>query len=304
MKENQASFTALMVAYMRAYHSMHETPKIFDDFLAYDLIPEEKRSLIEQYLTPWDKQVNDPEGKESCFNQKMISEFLIQGINNVASHARYSDDNLEKAIKQGVKQYVILGARMDTFAFRRPEMLEKLEVFEVDHPATQEFKLHRLVELGWKHPAKLHFIPIGFTKESLVTALTNSSSYDPEVKSFFSWLGVINFLSRDDAFATLRSITEIAPAGSMIIFDYLDTDAFVPEKMSPHIRELKEFLQKIDEPIIASFNPSTFGEELANLGFRLHENLSPQDIKECYMKGYMDGYHVQENGHFACAVVE
>jgi len=211
MKENQASFTALMVAYMRAYHSTHETPKIFDDFSAYDLIPEEKRSLIEQYLTPWVKQVNDSEGIELCFNQKMISEFLIKGINNVASRARYAEDNLAKAIQQGVKQYVILGAGMDTFAFRRPEMLEKLEVFEVDHPATQEFKLHRLAELGWKHPAKLHFIPIDFTKESLVTALTSSSFYNPSVKSFFSWLGVTYFLTRDEVFTTFRSIREIAP---------------------------------------------------------------------------------------------
>jgi methyltransferase (TIGR00027 family) len=145
---------------------------------------------------------------------------------------------------------VILGAGMDTFAFRQPEMMEKLEVFEVDHPATQEFKLHRLAELEWKHPAKLHFIPIDFTKESLVTALTSSSSYEPKVKSFFNWLGVINFLSRDEAFATLCSITEIAPTGSMIVFDYLDTDAFIPEKMSPQMREFKEFLLKIDEPII------------------------------------------------------
>ena len=304
MKDDQASFTALMVAYMRAYHSTHETPKIFDDFLAYDLIPEKKRSLIEQYLTPWVKQVNDSKDTELCFNQKMISEFLMQGINNVASRARYSEDNLAKAIQQGVKQYVILGAGMDTFAFRRPEMMEKLEVFEVDHPATQEFKLHRLAELGWKHPAKLHFIPIDFTKENLVTALTSSSFYDPDVKSFFSWLGVINFLSRDEAFATLRSITEIAPTGSMVVFDYLDTDAFIPEKISPQMREFKDFLLKIEEPIITGFNPATLAEEFACLGFRLHENLSPQDIKECYMKGHMDGYHVQENGHFACAVVE
>ena len=304
MKDNQASFTALMVAYMRAYHSMHETPKIFDDFLAYDLIPEGKRVLIEQYLTPWVKQVNDSEGTELCFNQKMISEFLIQGINNVTSRARYAEDNLEKAIQQGVKQYVILGAGMDTFAFRRPEMLEKLEVFEVDHPATQEFKLHRLAELGWKHPAKLHFIPIDFTKESLVTALTSSSFYDPDVKSFFSWLGVINFLSRDEAFATLRSITEIAPTGSLVVFDYLDTDAFIPEKMSPQMREFKDFLLKIDEPIITGFNPATLAEEFACLGFQLHENLSPDDINECYLQGCTDGYHAQEYGHFACAVVK
>ena len=181
MKENKASFTAMMVAYMRAYHSIHSTDKIFDDYLANELIPVEKRALIEQYLTPWDEQLNDDEDTESCFGQKFISEFLIQGINNLVNRARYAEDNIERAIQQGVTQYVILGAGLDTFAFRQPEMLEKLEVFEVDHPATQKFKLYRLAELGWKQPAKLHFISIDFTKESLVTALTRLSSYDPKV---------------------------------------------------------------------------------------------------------------------------
>jgi len=69
---------------------------------------------------------------------------------------------------------VILGAGMDTFAFRQPKMMENLEVFEVDHPAIQEFQLHRLAELECEHPAKSHFIPVDFTKESLVTALTSS----------------------------------------------------------------------------------------------------------------------------------
>jgi methyltransferase (TIGR00027 family) len=258
MKENQASFTAMSVAYMRAYHSMHDTPKIFDDFLAYDLIPEEKRALIEQHLIEQNvtcvRQFNYYKYATSQSNRTINSELLMQETHLYAgifsSRARYAEDALEKAVKQGVKQYVILGAGMDTFAFREPEMMEKLEVFEVDHPATQEFKLHRLAELEWEHPAKLHFISIDFTKESLVTALNNLSSYEPKVKSFFNWLGVINFLSREEAFATLCSITEIVPMGSMIVFDYLDTDAFVPEKMSPYIRELKEFLLKIDEPII------------------------------------------------------
>jgi methyltransferase (TIGR00027 family) len=312
MKENQASFTAMSVAYMRAYHSMHDTPKIFDDFLAYNLIPNEKIAPIEKYWIEqcwtWGQQLNDTEPTVLYSEQAITLKSLKQAAQEFAgifsSRARYAEDALEKAVKQGVKQYVILGAGMDTFAFRQPEMMEKLEVFEVDHPATQEFKLHRLAELRWKHPAKLHFIPIDFTKESLVPALTSSSSYDPEVKSFFSCLGVINFLSREKAFAALCSITEVAPAGSIIVFDYLDIDAFVPEKMSPHIRELKEFLLKIDEPIISGFNPSALAEDLASLGFRLHDNLSPQDIKECCLLGYMDGYHVQEHGHFACAIVE
>ncbi|MHB1043431.1 MAG: class I SAM-dependent methyltransferase [Eubacteriales bacterium] len=85
---------------------------------------------------------------------------------------------------------MILGAGMDTFAFRRPELVKQLQVFEVDHPATQVFKRRRLTELGWEHPAQLHFIPVDFTQESLAPALTRSS-YDPQAPSFFSWLGAV-----------------------------------------------------------------------------------------------------------------
>jgi methyltransferase (TIGR00027 family) len=192
MKDNKASFTAMSVAYMRAYHAMHDTPKIFDDFLAYDLIPEEKRALIEQHLVEFylnlNKELNDSKHATSLSDQITTSMHFIQAINNIVSRALYTEETLEKAVERGVKQYVILGAGMDTFAFRRSEMMKCLEVFEIDHPATQEFKLHRLTELGWKHPAKLHFIPLDFTKESLVTALTQSSSYDPNVKASLAGL--------------------------------------------------------------------------------------------------------------------
>ena len=312
MKENQASFTAMLVAYMRAYHSIHDAPKIFDDFLAYDLIPEEKRALIEQHLieqnVTFGQQSNDFDYSVSHSDQTINSESLMQEIHRYAglfsSRALYAEDAIEKAVKQGVKQYVILGAGMDTFAFRQPEMMEKLEVFEVDHPATQEFKLHRLAELEWEHPAKLHFIYIDFTKESLVTALMRSSSYDPTIKTFFSWLGVTYFLTRDEVFTTLRSIADVAPAGSTIVFDYFDADVFIPEKSSPQMQKSLEYLRKMGEPMITGFNPSTLAEELASLGFSLQENLSPADIEERYFKGRIDRYHAHEHVHFACAVIE
>jgi methyltransferase (TIGR00027 family) len=312
MKENQASFTAMSVAYMRAYHSKHATDKIFDDYPAYNLIPYEKIALIENYWIEqcwtWDQQLNDTKPTALRSEKAITSKLLTRAAHEFAgifcSRARYAEDGLEKAVKQGVKQYVILGAGMDTFAFRQPEMMEKLEIFEVDHHATQEFKFHRLAELGWKHPAKLHFIPIDFTKESLVTALTNSSSYDPKIKSFFNWLGVTYFLTRAEVFTTLRSIAEVAPAGSIVIFDYLDTNAFIPEKMSPKLQESLEFLRSIGEPMITGFNPSTLDEALSNLGFHLHANLSSADIEERYFQGRTDGYHAQEQGYFACAVVK
>ncbi|RPJ75366.1 MAG: class I SAM-dependent methyltransferase [Alphaproteobacteria bacterium] len=301
MKENQASFSAMMTAYIRAYHSMHATPKIFDDFLAYRLIPQEVRELIEQGLK--DKQSNDPE-RTASFSDQTITYASLMKATNVLSRARYTEDALERAVIQGVKQYVILGAGMDTFAFRRPELMERLEVFEVDHPATQNFKLLRLAELGWEHPAQLHFIPIDFTKENLATALTRSSSYDPNVKSFFSWLGVTMYLTREEVFSTLHSITDIAPKGSAIVFDYLDTDAFIHGKSSPRMQKKQEVFQKLGEKMITGFNPLTLAKDIANLGLSLYENLSPADIEERYFQGRTDGHHAPEHGHFACAVVE
>src|SRR5208337_2836464 len=132
MKNNQASLTAMMVAYMRAYHAMHDTPKIFDDFLAYDLIPEEKRLTIEQHLVEFylnlNKELNDFKPATSLYDQITASTHFMQAINNIISRARYTEETLEKTVRQGVKQYVILGAGMDTFAFRRPEMMKCLEV--------------------------------------------------------------------------------------------------------------------------------------------------------------------------------
>ncbi len=127
---------------MRAYHSRHATDKIFDDFLGYDLVPKELRERIEQQIIP---------------------EIFLPGTSTIVSRARYTEDTLVEAIRHGVKQYVILGAGMDAFAFRRSDLMEQLRVFEVDHPTPQEYKLRRFAELGWKYTENLHFIPIDFT---------------------------------------------------------------------------------------------------------------------------------------------
>ncbi|NGQ96811.1 class I SAM-dependent methyltransferase [Brevibacillus sp. SYP-B805] len=299
MIENQVSLTAIMTAYLRAYHAMNDAPKIFDDFLADRLIPEERRALIEQGFSRA-LQMNVPESNVACADQKantLPSLLQAMGLPNVLSRSRYTEDNLEQAVTQGVKQYVILGAGLDTFAFRRPDLLRQIQVFEVDHPATQAFKRNRLAELAWDIPSNLHFVPVDFTKERLADAL-KGTSYDLQTKSFFSWLGVTMYLTRNEVFATLRSIADIAPAGSVVIFDY-----FVPEEAA-HLKEMQENLRKIGEPIKTSFDPSALAVELESLGLRLRENLSPSDIQERYFQGRMDGYHANEHVRFAMAVVE
>lgn len=137
MKKDKGSFSAIITAYMRAYHAKHDNPKIFDDFLAYSLIPDDIRAQIEESL---DKPLISTFSKSPDSDQAITLGSLIQTTNPI-SRARYVEDTLEKAVRQGIKQYVILGAGMDTFAFRRPDLIERLEVFEVDHPATQELSL-------------------------------------------------------------------------------------------------------------------------------------------------------------------
>lgn len=303
MKENQISRTAMGTAFMRAYHAKHDYPKIFDDFLAYHFFSDEIRPIIEQKMAE-SLQLYDPVRAASCPDQATALAWVMRyTASSIFCRARHAEDNLIKAVGQGIRQYVILGAGLDTFAFRRPELLEQLQVFEVDHPAMQAFKRRRLAELGWEHPVQLYFIPVDFTQESLSAALTRSA-YDPQVPSFFSWLGVTYYLTRDTVFATLRAVADIAPAGSMIIFDYLDTDAFVPGRMSKGVQVLLERVRQLGEPLITGLNPSTLAADLASLGLHLQENLSPTDIEDRYFQGRTDGYHASKHTHYAWAVVK
>lgn len=304
MEKNKVSLTALLTAYARAYHAVHDNPKIFDDYLAYQFFTEEERANIEQNLTA-SLNFFDPERAASCPNKAAALAWYmrIQGAPPTLSRSRYTEDCLEAAFRQGVRQYVILGAGMDTFAFRRPDLTSRLKVFEIDHPATQAFKLSRLKELGWERPGHLHFIPVDFKKENLAAAL-QQSPYDPRESSFFSWLGVTIYLTRAEVFTTLRTIAGIAPAGSSIIFDYLDTDAFIPGKAAKQVQLMQEIVRRVGEPLKAGFDPVTLATDLANIGLLLQESLSPSDIEERYFQGRTDGYHAFEHIHFAHAVVK
>jgi len=286
MKENQFSLTAIMCAYLRAYHAKYDEPKIFDDFLADQIIPDENRLLIEEGLTKH-FQLKAPELAASLPNQATALKLVARAMNsrsNLLSRSRYTEETLEVAIKQGTQQYVILGAGLDTFAFRRSDILVNLQVFEIDHPNTQNFKTQRIKELGWTVPTQLNFIPMDFTQESLAAAL-KKSSYNPQVKSFFSWLGVTMYLTREEVFATLRTIATIAPTGSRIVFDYFDIDIFDAQKTDTQIQEELAQAQAAGEPMKTGFDPSMLASDLANLGLHLHENLNQVEIQRRYLQG-------------------
>jgi methyltransferase (TIGR00027 family) len=305
MEENRVSRTALFTAYFRGYHAVHDEPKVFDDFLAFRLLTGEERAAVEDsFLTGL--RSADPVRAASFPDRDSAMRSMMQRISSlpiVLGRARYTEERLGEAVREGVRQYVILGAGMDTFAFRRPELVEKLRVFEVDHPAMQSFKRRRLAELGWELPAHLHFVPVDFTRESLASALLRTS-YDPQALTFFSWLGVTYYLPREAVFATFRAIAAIAPAGSMVVFDYLDTDVFVPEKAAPRIHYMLRAVAGLGEPMQTGFDPLTLSAELAPLGLRVQEDLSPLNIQERYFMGRTDEHRASEHAHYACSVVD
>lgn len=296
---DKGSVTALVTAFSRAYHSTHSTDRIFDDSLAVKMFSDDTLLFFEKSVAESLKFL-DPELAAACSDQKEALEAVmrVQNASVTLSRSRYTEDRLDEAVAAGVTQYVILGAGMDTFAFRKPELLSKLEVFEVDHPATQAAKLQRITELGWRVPPQLHFVAHDFARESMETALKRSS-HDPCKLSFFSWLGVICYLQRGVVFDMLRSFTDISAPGSIIVFDYFDTDAFIPEKAGKRVRMMQEIVKMAGEPMKTGFDPSSLSDEMASVGLKLIEDLSPGEIEERYFKNRNDGYHAYEHVHFA-----
>ncbi len=285
MTEKQAGLSAMVMAYARAYHATHDSPKIFDDFLADSLFTPEEQTQTDQ---DWAGllQYTAPELAATNPDPATALAWVVQlGSGPLTlARSRYTEDSLEQAIREGVRQYLILGAGLDTFAYRRPDLSDRLQVLELDHPATQAIKRERVVAAGWNDPSNLHFVPVDFTKESLSDAL-DRSPYDPIQLSFFSWLGVSFYLTREVVFDTLRSIVSKAARGSTIVFDYLDADAFIPEKVSKRVQQMQWMANQLGEPMKAGFDPLALSADLDHIGLRLEENLDPATIEARYFRG-------------------
>jgi methyltransferase (TIGR00027 family) len=302
MEANQFSKTALVTAYIRAYHAAHDEPKIFADLLAHRLITMEDPQSRQVRLID-SLQSAEPELVHPYFHQTSALPWWIRVIAGaVLSRARYVEDCLEQAIRQGVRQYVILGAGMDTFAFRRSDLVEQLQIFEVDHPETQAFKRQRLAAAGLDPPKAVHFIPANLERENLAAVLQHSA-YDPELLTFFGWMGVTYYLDSESVFATWREIAEVAPGGSSVVFDYLDTGFFAPENPHKSVQAVLDNVRRIGEPMSTGFEPPELARRLSRLGFRLQEDLSAADIEARYFREGPDGYHAGKHIHFAWAVV-
>jgi len=262
--------SALMVALQRAAHQLLEQPRVLDDPLALTILGEsEERALradLGSYRTP-----------------------MAQGLrSSVVVRSRLAEDEWMHAIERGVRQYVVLGAGLDTSAYRHAAAPGR--VFEVDLPATQAWKQARLRESGIAIAPSLSYVPVDFESVSLAEGLARAG-FDLRAPAFFSWLGVTMYLDEQAVFETLRFIAGCAK-GSAVLLEFVTPLASLPMMMRVAMEQVAAQLAERGEPWKSYFEPEALGQRLAALGFSSSRTWTPDELNQRYLAQRSDGLHI------------
>jgi len=271
MREARPSRTAYMVAMRRAAHQIFDNPRVLDDPFALPILgpgAEERLRSEPRFLNRFGRAVRA----------------------SMAARSRYAEDQLARAIERGTRQYVILGAGLDTFAYRNPHREPDLRVFEVDYPATQEWKRQRLAAAGIAIPASVTFAPVNFEHQTLAEGLRDAG-FDASKPAFFSWLGVTMYLERETVMGTFRFIASCG-AGSGVTFDYIVPRETLNWTGQLILRAMERRVARAGEPFRTYFAPRELREELERMGFRSIEDLGGVEMNERYFKNRADGLRV------------
>ena len=296
MEEGKPSATAVLCAIARAAHLLwDQPPKIFEDTVALQLSECESEAALKA-------QMDQLEAEAARSTSPDFALALRRSVTAaVINRSRYLEDEVDEAVRRGVSQYVILGAGLDSFAYRRPELANVLHVFEVDHPATQAWKRARLRAAGIELPANLSLVPVDFERESLIDNL-RMSGYRTDAPGLFSWLGVTMYLSSDAIFGTLRTVAALAP-GTEIIFEYSVPIDLVDEQTQRLLAAAMAAAQARGEPQISFFEPAKLAEQVRKIGFAQVSDFGPEDAEARYFKGRTDGLRPHAVNHYMRARV-
>jgi methyltransferase (TIGR00027 family) len=302
MKSNESSVTSLVSAFSRAYHSRYDTPKIFDDCLAEELISAEEMEMISRNMIQG----------ISFFNEEIADRFhdqpgeILRWITQVhlsptpLARAAYCEQVLLNEWKLGVKQYVVLGAGLDTFCFRHPELSDTLEIFEADHPATQESKMKRLDKARLPIPQNLHLVPMDFSHSFSYQPLEDKG-FKNEI-TFFSLLGVTYYLTKEENASLIISLFSDLPQGSSIVLDFADENLFVEKGKSNRVEHIVKMAAAGGETMKSCFAYEEIELMLEKAGLLVYEHLSPEKIQELYFSGREDDLSAFETIHYIHAV--
>lgn len=258
MEKQRASRTAEAAAATRAYYDGYRPPPIFSDPYA------------RHFLTGFWKMVLATPLRYLVFERGLQRLKPVGG--QVVARSRFAEDKLIAAISAGIEQYVIVGAGYDSFSLRHPELSGELEIFEIDHPATQKEKQKRLARVCPNGiPPNLSFVPVDFEKESLAAGMARST-FSESRPAFFSWLGTTPYLSNKATLEALRSMAELAAPGSQLVFDFLAPHAELADvEHRQLLQALKAFTARRGEPIIGEFAAQDLPELLEKTGWSTME---------------------------------
>ena len=281
VEEGKPSATAMLTAMVRAAHLLwDDPPKIFEDTLALRLCGCESEASLKTQLDHFDAGV----ARSTNPDFALISRRSLTAM--VVMRSRYVEDEVDKAVAKGVCQYVILGAGLDSFAYRRLDLAKVLRVFEVDHPATQAWKRTRLYAADVKLPPNLSLVPVDFEKESLIDNLQRNG-YRKDAPGFFSWLGVTMYLTPEAIFGTLRAIAALA-RGTEILFEYNASKELLDEETQEILAAVMAAVAARGEPMRSFFEPARLAAQVRELGFTEVSDFGPDEALGRYFSGRPD----------------
>ncbi|MGE8006632.1 class I SAM-dependent methyltransferase [Lysinibacillus sp. NPDC093216] len=302
MNKGESSLTSLISAFSRAYHSQFDTPKIFDDYLAQELITQQEFHDIQTNMVQGIQFFNKEIAEKLNGQTEELLKWIVQTQLSPTPLARaaYCEKVLLNEVLLGLQQYVILGAGLDTFSLRNPEFESILEIFEIDHPATQEFKKKRLAKVNLKLPSNVHFVSMDFTKKFSYQNLMDSG-FDNK-KTFFSLLGVSYYLTKDEISSLIDHLFANVPTGSSIMLDYADEKLFKEQGISNRVNNMVKMAAAGGEPMKSCFTYEEMEKMLENSGLLIYEHLSPDTINELYFDNRKDYLTAFETIHYVHAV--
>jgi methyltransferase (TIGR00027 family) len=285
---------------MRAAHTRLDPNPLINDPWGDRLVPESARDMFRKAALA--KMDASALRRAMASPGTIIDESLrrSRAYANVIMRTRFAEDELQLAVTRGIRQYVLIGAGFDSFALRGPAYAADLQIFEIDFPATQSLKLARIAACGLTPPDSVHFIAADLSQETVAAALLRSP-FRSEVLTFFSWLGVTMYLTREANLGTLKSIASCTPMGSEVVFTYLDERLF--RAQSESFRDLEKRVAAMGESFLSGFNPETLARDLEDCGLLLLEDLDGSAIAAKYGRTGENSLGQSAFSHIALAQV-
>jgi methyltransferase (TIGR00027 family) len=300
--ESSPSRTALVASLMRALHSRHDASPLLDDPWGDRLVPlSEREGMRERILARMDEEarIRALRAPDTVLDDFLLSNAAFPGV---VIRSRYAEDALREATLRGIRQYVLIGAGFDSFVLRRPAFSNALDIFEVDHPATQGFKIQRIRDCGVSLPSTVHFLPADLAHEDLASVLARSS-FRRDEPAFFSWLGVTVYLTRQANLATLRSVANAGAPGSELVFTYVDQSEFASGGVRSPDNANAKAVAAMGEPYLSGFDLKEIENDLTKVGLELIEDLDGWEMSRRYGRAGSNALQPAGSMHIALSRV-